>query len=208
VDADGKTIFKKDFVCGPGQGEWEKAEFKPQWQTYQNFYNRDYETLIPAGTRQVQLHVTEGDWMQIRRLTLKPEGAASGVSLSLQDAWGKQPARLRYQPGVGGGQLTGSECLDRAWLQKTMIEPWQAAQARGIGVMVGEFGVFNQTPHKVTLAWMEDCLQNWKKAGWGWALWNFRGSIGVLDSQRPDVVYEDFHGHKLDRKMLELLQKY
>ena len=39
-------------------------------------------------------------------------------------------------------------------------------------------------------------------------MWNFRGSFGILDSDRKDVQYEDFNGHKLDRKMLELLQKY
>jgi endoglucanase len=55
---------------------------------------------------------------------------------------------------------------------------------------------------------MQDCLENWKEAGWGWALWNFRGSFGVLDSGRADVQYEDFHGHKLDRTMLDLLRKY
>ncbi len=42
----------------------------------------------------------------------------------------------------------------------------------------------------------------------GWALWELRGGYGVLDSNRPDVEYEDFRGHKLDRKMLELLQRY
>ena len=74
--------------------------------------------------------------------------------------------------------------------------------------MVGEFGCHNRTPHPVVLAWMEDCLQNWQDAGWGWALWNLRGSFGILDSGRQDVQYEEFHGHKLDRKMLELLQRY
>ena len=39
-------------------------------------------------------------------------------------------------------------------------------------------------------------------------MWNFRGSFGVLDSGRADVAYEDFHGHKLDRKMLDVLLKY
>jgi len=39
---------------------------------------------------------------------------------------------------------------------------------------------------------------------WGFALWNLRGSFGVLDSERADVAYEDYRGHKLDRKMLEL----
>jgi len=43
--------------------------------------------------------------------------------------------------------------------------------------------------------------------GIGYALWNLRGSFGVLDSGRSDVAYEDFHGHKLDRKLLDLLRK-
>jgi endoglucanase len=73
-------------------------------------------------------------------------------------------------------------------------------------VHVGEWGCFNKTPHTVTLAWMKDCLSLWKEAGWGFALWNLRGAFGVLDSERADVQYEDFKGHKLDRKMLDLLQ--
>jgi endoglucanase len=39
-------------------------------------------------------------------------------------------------------------------------------------------------------------------------MWNLRGDFGVLDSGRQDVTYEDFKGHKLDRKMLELVRKY
>jgi hypothetical protein len=87
-------------------------------------------------------------------------------------------------------------------------------RARGTGLrdaevdMVGEFGAFNQTPHPVVLRWMDDCLAVWQEAGWGWALWNFRGAFGVLDSGRADVTYEDFHGHQLDRRMLDLLQRY
>ena len=42
--------------------------------------------------------------------------------------------------------------------------------------------------------------------GIGFALWNFRGAFGVLDSGRADGVYEDWHGHKLDRKLLDLLK--
>jgi endoglucanase len=72
---------------------------------------------------------------------------------------------------------------------------------------VGEWGAFNQPPHKVVPAWMQDCLDLWKSAGWGWALWNLRGPFGVLDSGLSDVNYEDFHGHKLEREMLKLLQQ-
>ncbi len=48
----------------------------------------------------------------------------------------------------------------------------------------------------------------WKEAGWGFSLWNLRGSFGVMDSDRKDVQYENYKGHKLDRKMMELLKQY
>jgi len=102
--------------------------------------------------------------------------------------------------------------LDQRWdkdrLKQQLVDPWIELQQMGVGVHVGEFGCHNQTPHPVVLAWMRDLLSLWKEAGWGWALWNFRGSFGILDSNRADVPYEDFRGHKLDREMLELLREY
>jgi endoglucanase len=97
---------------------------------------------------------------------------------------------------------------DKQRLELEMIRPWKELEAKGIGIHVGEWGVFRHTPHTVALAWMRDCLGLWKEAGWGWALWNFRGSFGILDSQRDDVRYEKFRGHLLDRAMLELLQSF
>ncbi len=92
-------------------------------------------------------------------------------------------------------------------LQQEYVDRYKVLTDRGVQVHVGEWGCFNQTPHAVALAWMSDCLAVWKQAGWGNALWNLRGSFGVLDSERRDVNYEDFRGHKLDRKMLELLRE-
>ena len=79
---------------------------------------------------------------------------------------------------------------------------------KGVYCFVGEFGVWCKTPHHVTLALLEDYLALWKERNMGWALWSLRGGNGVLDSGRDDVQYEDFRGHRLDRKMLELLQRY
>jgi endoglucanase len=91
-------------------------------------------------------------------------------------------------------------------------KPWEDAIQDGAKVMVGELGAYNKTPHKVVLRWMESCLKRYKQMNIGWVLWNFRGDatspFGPLDSQREDVTYEDFHGHKLDREMMNLLQKY
>lgn len=84
---------------------------------------------------------------------------------------------------------------------------WTALVDRGIGVHCGEGGVFHKTPHDVTLAWMRDTLGLLKHRGIGWALWNFRGEFGPMDSHREDVQYEEFHGHLLDREMLSVLQR-
>ena len=205
VEADGKPVFRKEFRCGPGKGEWKKAEFKQEWRIYQNLFDRDYTATIPAGTKQLRLRVADGDWLEIGQLGLKPASAgAKEATLALKQEWGKRPEPFRY----AGGSFMGLAMQDRAWLWKTCIEPWKKAELQGIGVMVGEWGVYNKTPHDVVLRWAEDCLRNWQEAGWGWALWNFRGAIGVLDSGRADVRYEDFEGHKLDRKFMDLLQRY
>ena len=95
---------------------------------------------------------------------------------------------------------------DRAKLQHVYVDTWKSLTSRGVPIHVGEWGCYNRTPHEVALAWMTDCLAVWREAGWGNALWNLRGSFGVLDSGRNDVNYEDFQGHKLDRKMLEMLR--
>ena len=95
---------------------------------------------------------------------------------------------------------------DRARLEREYVDKYKPLIAKGVSVHVGEWGVFNKTPHDVALAWMRDSLSVWKSAGWGNALWEFRGSFGVMDSGRADVKYEDYRGHKLDRKMIELLK--
>jgi len=96
----------------------------------------------------------------------------------------------------------------KEFLYNQEVKPWIDLGAKGVGIHVGEWGAYNRTPHDVVLAWMEDYLSLWKDAGWGNALWCFRGSFGIIDSCRQDVNYENYHGHKLDRKMFELLKEH
>ena len=96
----------------------------------------------------------------------------------------------------------------REWLRETLNKNWQPWMKLGRTVHIGEFGCHNRTPHEVALAWLEDQFTIFAENGWGWSLWNLYGSFGVLDSGRDDVKYEDFKGHKLDRRMLELLLRY
>jgi endoglucanase len=97
---------------------------------------------------------------------------------------------------------------DKSVLKEKLIDSWQHLVDMGVPVHVGEWGCYNKTPHDVCLRWMRDLLSLWKEAGWGYAMWNLKGSFGVLNSERADVKYENYKGHKLDRKMLELLKEY
>jgi len=88
------------------------------------------------------------------------------------------------------------------------LEKFAAPYEAGYPVMIGEFGCYNKLSHETCLAWMEHSLKLWNEKGLGWAVWNVDGAFGFMDSDRTDVDYEDFEGHKLDRKMLDLLRRY
>jgi hypothetical protein len=203
VRAGGKVILDKLFEPGPGEGEWTKAVWVEQYKVWQNVYDREYAATIPAGSAGIEVEAREGDWLTFSRLRL---GAIDVVPGDRE--WGRKPGAFAIGPD-GRLDLSAAPVLyDRATQRKEQILPWKDLEARGATVHVGEWGAFNRTPHDVALAWMEDCLRNWKEAGWGWALWELRGGFGVLDSNRADVTYEDFRGHKLDRAMLDLLRAY
>ncbi len=96
---------------------------------------------------------------------------------------------------------------NRERLEK-IYAPWVDLIRQGIGVHCGEAGCYRHTPHRVFLPWFRDVLAVLTGHGIGWALWNFRGPFGVLDSGRGDVGYADWHGHTLDRGLLELLRSF
>lgn len=106
---------------------------------------------------------------------------------------------------VWPGQV-GNRYLSREMLQ-VYYQSWIDLAGRGVGVHCGECGCWNKTPHDVFLAWFGDVLDILKGNDIGYALWEFVGDFGVIDSRRTDVAYEDWHGHKLDRQLLELLRK-
>lgn len=103
------------------------------------------------------------------------------------------------------GQV-GYEYLSRKMLED-QYQPWIELVKQGVGVHCGECGCWNKTPHQVFLAWFTDVLDILSLNGIGFALWEFKGSFGILDSGRIDIDYEDWYGHKLDRKLLDMLMK-
>lgn len=209
LNADGKpekVLFDHTYIPRGGEGDWEKVIYKPEWNCWQNIYHKNETVEIPAGTAAIQMHVTEGDWMTIEEFALRTDQTAQEAVCRCVNEWNALPIQAEACLKDGQITFTGGLTQDADWHWKNYVEPWQEWEKTG-GVMVGEFGAYNRLPHETVLAWMRDLMNNWKKAGWGWALWNFRGGIGVMDSGRADVQYADYHGLKMDKKMMDLLQE-
>ena len=146
-------------------------------------------------------------------------------------SWGNEPApeladlgiaqsTRAYQPmfvshykasWVSGDRFPYPAWPGHDWDRKRLEQhyaKWADLAKKGVGVHCGEGGAYNKTPHDVVLAWLRDVLEILTGHNIGLAMWNFRGSFGIFDSERKDVQYEDYHGHKLDRKLLKLLQEF
>ena len=132
-------------------------------------------------------------------------GYTPGIISHYKAPWAhKDPENLPLPrwPGQVGGKY-----LSRTLLEE-YFKPWIALANKGVGVHCGECGCWNKTPHAVFLAWFSDLLDILKENKIGFALWEFSGDFGIINSNRADVTYEDWHGVKLDRKLLSVLQKY
>jgi len=212
VQADGTNVLEKRFQCGPGQGEWKKAVFQEQIT-----YGRTCTTGI---TRPPSLRAQSGsrsawpraDWVQVTEIGLKPAAPGAKEVLGNAEAGVRQSSRTRSGYTAGCRRRAADrrgDCATRPGCGRPISSPGRRPESPGH--RRDGRGMGSPTTRRRTtcfLRWAEDCLGNWKQAGVGWALWNFRGPFGVLDSQRADVRYEPFEGHQLDRKLLDLLQKY
>ena len=142
----------------------------------------------------------------------------SGV---LQSCHTYNPIQLtHYKCEWARGILTGSEPVptwplqdskgkmicDRNTLTET-FQPWGELRTQGVPIHFGEMGCYKHTPPQVVLAWFSETLSVLGDLHTGWALWNFRGPFGVLDTERPGTKYENWQGHQLDRDLLTLLQQ-
>ena len=131
-------------------------------------------------------------------------GYTPGIISHYKAPWAnKNPDQLPEPKWPG---QVGEKYLSRAMLD-TFYKPWIDLVNKGVGVHCGECGCWNKTPHDVFLAWFGDVLDILSTNGIGFALWEFIGDFGILNSGRTDVAYEDWNGYKLDRKLLTLLMK-
>lgn len=224
VSGDGTLIVRGDglelgrIALRPRVGDplWPKATLHEKWKIVQGRYARLEKIVLPHPVKRLEM-LFEGDWCRLVEVAV--ESAGRRAALSVRDGWGRpQNFTQRFfgfdapEPfaaiGASASQRYADKGRETLWRKAFVGWRWGEMLERGEFVMASEFGAYNKTPHAVVLAWLEDNLRLWKELNVPWALWNLRGSFGVLDSSRKDVSYEDFRGHKLDRKMLELLQRY
>ncbi len=194
-------------LCDP---RTQPGEWKPQprdiggWTYHEPAGETAFRVVLPAHTREFVLENISGDWLIFSELALRAPGRPARTWDTDQE-WGRRQHPLAY--GADGSLTPTGEARPGRILDE-YLAPWRTIAAQGEQVFVGEWGCFNRTPHPVALAWMRSWLERWRDAGFGWALWNFRGSFGLLDSGRADITYEDWRGHRLDREMLRLLQEF
>ena len=102
------------------------------------------------------------------------------------------------------GQVWEGRTWDRNALRE-FYQPWRDVEAGGARVHIGECGCYNKTPNDIALRWFTDLFGLYKEFGWGYALWNFAGDFGIVEHGRPGAVYEELHGYKVDRALLDIL---
>lgn len=202
--ADGEIIGQIMLDPKSNPAEWKRTDLEKRYTLHEPAKEMRVAFVTPRAAATFSLENGEGDWLKFSEITIQSPGAQRR-SYGTEMSWGRK--QNVNQLGAEG-QLLPPPGFDPDYPLTEYLRPWLDISEKGAAVFVGEWGCYNKTPHPVTLAWMKSWLEKWKKARFGWALWNFRGSFGILDSGRTDVEYEDWHGHKLDRRMLDLLQQY
>jgi hypothetical protein len=204
AQANGKTVAEKMFDPKLNPADWKKAQGESKYVYMEPTGEMLFKVTLPANTHELSLDNVDGDWLKFNELTIRlPDGKRYSYTTDM--SYGRKQGGIQI---ASDGRLLPPPGVPTDYQLKEYLQTWLDISAKGETVFVGEWGCYNKTPHPVALAWMKSWMENWKQAGFGWALWNFRGSFGILDSGRTDIQYEDWHGHKLDREMLNLLQQY
>jgi aryl-phospho-beta-D-glucosidase BglC (GH1 family) len=199
VKADTKVALSKKFLCGPDTGNDFSQINKTEWG-YQNISNKDFAFALSEDITRLTFENTSGDWMILNSISLKSGSLIKTYNLS-DDTWGRKQASYKIDGNGAIKALDGSELLPFENYKKNLA----IAKQFNIPLMVQEFGVYNKTPHNVAVTFLNDLTQFFHENNVGWALWNFSGSFGILNSDRIDCNYEIYQGNKLDREMLDAL---
>jgi hypothetical protein len=201
VKAGSKVVLSKKFVCSANPGTDFTKIVETQWG-YQNISNKDYKGTTTEKTTSITFENVSGDWMTINSVTIKNGDIVKTFNLS-DNTWGRKQATYKMDENGGLTTPDGNDLLPFN-NYRTIVE---MSKQYNIPFMVQEFGVHNQTPHKVTIDFLTDLCAFFRQNKLGFALWNLTGSFGIMNSDRTDCKYEMYQGYKLDRQMLDALTK-
>jgi aryl-phospho-beta-D-glucosidase BglC (GH1 family) len=196
-----KTVLNKRFVCGADLGTDFTKINKTEWG-YQNISNKDFSVVLAEAATKISIENSAGDWMILNSIAFKQSEKVTRYNLS-DDTWGEKQSSYVIDANGAIKAADGSDLLPFDIYRKNVA----TAKANNIAFMVQEFGVYNKTPHEVAIGFLSDLTRFFTDNNIGWALWEFNGSFGILNSGRTDVAYETYQGYKLDRELLNVLTK-
>ena len=200
IKLDDAEIYNKAFICGPDLGEDWTEILLTQWG-YQNISGKDYSVVLPSDGTQLTITNTNGDWMTYNKITIR-SGTSEVVIIPGNTNWGSKQDTYKITSEGKITDVNGNPVLALSTLTNTLA----TARSENIPVMIQEFGVYNQTPHAVTLAWLTDVVSVFNKNNVGYAMWNLIGTMGIINSERIDCTYEQYRGKLLDREMTTIMQ--
>jgi aryl-phospho-beta-D-glucosidase BglC (GH1 family) len=201
VYADDALIGERSFAPSADDPDASEIVYEEAWDIYQNIYDLALDFPLPDGTTSLEIRPTAGDWMTINNIAVS--GSESFTFVPNNTNWGATQVETVIQWDVlVAADPTG---IDGAGIIYEYLDPWLAYRDAGGKVFVGEFGTFNQTPHVEVMKWLDELLDIYAEENLGWAMWEFSGAFGPLDSERADVTYETWEDHDADRQMLNLL---
>ncbi len=204
AEADGVEIARRAIRPAAETNDWHRDPSEPRWPIHASPSGVVWRVRLERPASRIALRAVEGDWAIFREIGLWWPGDPPRA-FGADPRWGATQAVWRVS---AEGHILPQPGVEPDAPLREYLKPWLDYRARGGRIFVGEFGCYNKTPHEVALAWLGDWLRLWHREGIGWAMWNFRGTFGILDSGRADVRYEEWRGHRLDRRMLELLQRH
>lgn len=203
-------LFSQSFQANDDITLWKEIQFNSEWNIYQNVYDQAIELTIKKDTDQLFLSITKGDWLTISSIVIDSDNFIEPTILTTSSyEWGILPGLIAFNRdgSIDYMNTTNYAVINKNYIQEKAFAQWKEFyEQTGIPVVGCEFGVYNKTPHSISINVISDHVSLFKEHDFGFALWNLSGSFGIFNSGRRDVLYESYEGQKLDRLMLDALK--
>ncbi len=200
IKLDNALIYSKSFVCGFEPGEDWTQIISTQWG-YQNISNKDYSVKLPQSGGKISIANTVGDWMTFNKIKLRTATDTLEI-IPANTSWAIKQSSYKITTEGRITYMDGNPAVPLG----NLIQKLEKARSESIPVMIQEFGVYNKTPYNVTLSYLKDVISVFNNSNVGYAMWNMIGSMGILNSERSDCIYESYRSKSLDRQMTTIMQ--